>query len=57
MLAGLEERLGYRFKDRSLLQIALTHASIADRRVVSNERLEFLGDAVLGLITCEHLFR
>jgi len=57
MLSTLEERLGYRFRDRSLLLIALTHASIADRRVMSNERLEFLGDSVLGLITCEHLFR
>ncbi len=57
MLADLEERIGYHFRDRSLLCTALTHASIADRRLVSNERLEFLGDSVLGLIACEHLFR
>ena len=56
-LSELEERIGYRFKDRALLRVALTHASIADRRVVSNERLEFLGDAVLGMVTCEHLYR
>jgi len=57
MLARLEQRLGYAFRDRALLVTALTHASIADRRLVSNERLEFLGDAVLGLVACEHLFR
>jgi ribonuclease III len=57
MLARLEQRLGHVFRDRSLLVTALTHASIADRRLVSNERLEFLGDAVLGLVACEHLFR
>ena len=56
-LSRAEELLGYTFKDRTLLLTALTHASIADTRVVSNERLEFLGDAVLGLITCEHLYR
>ena len=56
-LQELEQRLGYRFNDRSLLRTALTHASIADRRVMSNERLEFLGDAVLGMVACEHLFR
>lgn len=52
-----EEILGYRFEDPSLLDEALTHASIADSRIVSNERLEFLGDAVLGIIVCDHLFR
>ena len=36
--------------------MALTHASTADSRLQSNERLEFLGDAVLGLVVCEHLF-
>jgi ribonuclease-3 len=39
-----------------LLCSALTHASSADSRVVSNERLEFLGDSVLGLIICEQLY-
>jgi ribonuclease-3 len=57
MIVRLEQRLGYAFRDRALLATALTHASIADRRLVSNERLEFLGDAVLGLVACEHLFR
>lgn len=52
-----EKILGYRFRDAELLGEALTHASIADSRVVSNERLEFLGDSVLGLVVCERLFR
>jgi ribonuclease III len=51
-----EELLGYRFKDHQLLKCALTHASLADSRLQSNERLEFLGDAVLGIVVCEHLF-
>ncbi len=49
--------LGYRFSDLNLLQEALTHASGADHRLVSNERLEFLGDAILGAIVCDLLFR
>lgn len=48
--------IGYRFNDLSILDTALTHASIADSRVVSNERLEFLGDAVLGIIVCQYLY-
>ncbi len=48
--------LGYRFQDHGLLKAALTHASIADDRLHSNERLEFLGDAVLGLVVCHRLF-
>lgn len=52
-----EHILGYSFRDRSLLAQALTHASIADDRLRSNERLEFLGDAVLGFIVCEELYR
>ena len=55
----LEAALGYTFKDRSLLTLALTHSSYSneqgDRR--DNERLEFLGDSVLGFITAEYLFR
>jgi len=51
-----EKVLGYRFTDEALLCEALTHASIADRRVNSNERLEFLGDSILGLIVSEHVF-
>jgi ribonuclease-3 len=50
------ELLGYEIQDPELLQIALTHASIAPTRVESNERLEFLGDAVLGLVICQELY-
>ncbi len=49
--------LGYTFKSDLLLREALTHASIADNRLDSNERMEFLGDAVLDLIVCEALYR
>src|SRR5262249_36821045 len=48
--------IGYQFRQPDLLRAALTHASGADTRLASNERLEFLGDAVLGLVTCEQLF-
>jgi len=51
-----QDRLGYRFSDPALLAHALTHASIADSRAASNERLEFLGDAVLGMVVCEIVF-
>ncbi len=51
---GLQSRIGYRFIDISRLQEALTHASL-DR--VNNERLEFLGDAVLDLVVSEFLYR
>jgi hypothetical protein len=56
-LERCEERLGYRFDDRGLLVAALTHASGAQHRLLSNERLEFLGDAILGAVVCEILFR
>jgi ribonuclease-3 len=52
-LAALEERLGHRFRNRELLNLALTHASIGPE---SNERLEFLGDRVLGLVVAERLY-
>ncbi len=52
-----EARLGYTFIDKSLLLSALTHASGALHRLKSNERLEFLGDAILGFIVCERLFQ
>jgi len=56
-LAGTcEAMLEYRFRDLGLLKEAFTHASIADDRRLSNERLEFLGDAVLGLVVCHRLF-
>ena len=57
----LEDRLGYHFKNRALLEHALTHSSYANEHrsngVTSNERLEFLGDSVLGMIVAEHLYR
>ena len=58
---ALEARLGYRFNDRGLLEHALTHKSKAHEDpsggVADNESLEFLGDAVLGLVVAEALFR
>jgi ribonuclease-3 len=57
LLAECEELLGYAFQDRRLLNWCLTHASAAKTRLDSNERLEFLGDSVLGLTICEELFR
>ncbi len=61
-IAALEKRLGYAFKDKGLLDRALTHASIGEGarntkagRLRDNERLEFLGDRVLGLLTAEAL--
>jgi ribonuclease-3 len=51
-----ERIIGHAFADRSLLVVALTHASIATTRVESNERLEFLGDAVLGMVVCDDLY-
>jgi ribonuclease-3 len=55
----LEERLGHRFRDRDLFTLALTHRSWANEqgRQEHYERLEFLGDAVLGLVTAEWLYR
>jgi ribonuclease-3 len=55
--AALEAVLGHRFADPGLLRLALTHASSTESRQESNERLEFLGDAVLGLVACERIFR
>ena len=53
---ALRERIGYRFRDHQLLQTALTHSS-AVKATSNNERLEFLGDRVLGLVVAEMLFR
>ena len=57
----LEERLGYTFQNKALLKGAMYHSSYANEHrgsdIQSNERLEFLGDAVLGLVVGEHLFR
>ena len=55
-LARIEKLLDYQFSDRSLLTKALTHSSHAERRLVSNERLEFLGDSILALVVCQALF-
>lgn len=58
--AELERKLGYRFRERELLRQALTHRSHVHvtgmERIESNERLEFLGDSVLGMLVNEHLF-
>ena len=56
LLEQCEQRIGYVFRDRSMLRAALTHASGAQHRLASNERLEFLGDAILGAVVCELLF-
>ncbi len=56
----LEKNLGYRFHDMGLLEHALTHSSYANEHrasgITSNERLEFLGDSVLGMIVADYLF-
>jgi ribonuclease III len=52
-----ETILGYSFRNPNLLKESLTHASIADHRLLSNERMEFLGDAVLDLIICDALYK
>ena len=56
----LEHKLGYSFRNRSLLENALTHSSCANEsrgKLTSNERLEFLGDSILGMVVAEHLYR
>jgi ribonuclease-3 len=56
ILETCQDAIGYRFARPELLRAALTHTSVANTRGASNERLEFLGDSVLGLICCEQLF-
>ena len=56
VLDACQQRMGYRFRDVGLLKSALRHASSADHRRDSNERMEFFGDAVLGLVICEALY-
>ena len=56
----LEEKLGYSFQNRALLENALTHSSCANEsrgKLTSNERLEFLGDSILGMVVADHLYR
>lgn len=61
MIKELENAIGYRFHNITLLQNALTHSSYANERwhdgLRSNERLEFLGDSILGMVVAEHLYR
>jgi ribonuclease III len=56
MLEQCQQSIGYSFKDVSLLEKALNHASASENRLASNERLEFLGDAILGTIVCHELY-
>ena len=51
-VARCQERIGYEFRNFDLAVSALTHASGASNRLLSNERLEFLGDAILGFTIC-----
>ncbi|MCF7957479.1 MAG: ribonuclease III [Phycisphaerae bacterium] len=51
-----QETIGYHFKNIDTLRHALVHASTADNRLESNERLEFLGDAILGKVVCHELY-
>ena len=61
MIKDLETAIGYRFHNISLLQNALAHSSYANERwhdsLRSNERLEFLGDSILGMVVAEYLYR
>src|SRR5215471_14404386 len=56
ILEDCQRAIGYQFRQQDLLRAALTHTSGADTRLGSNERLEFLGDSVLGLVCCEQLY-
>ena len=56
ILQQIEQITGHTFSDKSILDQAFTHSSAVDDRLHSNERLEFLGDAVLALVICESLF-
>ena len=56
LIRRCERRIAYEFSDKLMLRAALTHASGAEHRLASNERLEFLGDAILGVVVCELLF-
>ena len=61
MIKDLEAAIGYKFRNISLLQNALAHSSYANERwhnsLMSNERLEFLGDSILGMVVAEYLYR
>ena len=59
-MLSFEKKIGYTFRDKKLLRQALTHSSFANEKrlnkLSNNERLEFLGDAVLELTSSEYLF-
>jgi len=55
-LQSCQSKIGYAFSDLQLLEAALSHASGVQHRLSSNERLEFFGDAILGMVVCEQLF-
>ena len=61
MIKDLEAALGYKFQNITLLQNALTHSSYANERwhnsLLSNERLEFLGDSILGMVVADYLYK
>ena len=61
MIKDLESAIGYQFRNITLLQNALAHSSYANERwhdsLKSNERLEFLGDSILGMVVAEYLYR
>ena len=61
MIKDLENAIGYHFHNIQLLQNALTHSSYANERwhnsLMSNERLEFLGDSILGMVVAEYLYK
>ena len=61
MTGELEKAIGYRFRNTALLENALSHSSYANERyhnsLMSNERLEFLGDSILGMMVADHLYR
>lgn len=59
MIDELEKKIGYTFKDKNVLLTALTHSSYANENAGNinyNERMEFLGDSVLGIVTADYLF-
>jgi ribonuclease-3 len=56
ILQQIEQTIGYEFSNKKLLAKAFTHSSAVDNRILSNERLEFLGDSVLAVVICQTLF-
>lgn len=57
MNENFEKKLGYKFKNKSLIENALTHSSYAnEKKIANNERLEFLGDSVLSIVVSEQLY-